>query len=1008
MSFSFPQFNLAPDIEGEKKQKSPKQQDSPKPKKALKHKSQKIKHISNKNGVKKNDKLYKANPTYHKPQAERVLDIVKRAIQDGLFYLDTRATRENLIYDHSNNSKTSRFYKYSNNAILGLKNHILIFDKSKVDNNSKPQIVKINTQPKQRYLDIDWKYIKKNTISAIPKSEIKKTTAYMDHSFIALDQDLEFENIETLNLNNNKIMQLQQRLSIMDNDLRSNSKNINLWLQYLEMQADLVEMTFKDSSSIKQESTLAEIQISICERALQFNPDSIMLQEKYMTLCLKLLGHDEILSRWDLLLEKQWHPMLELGKLNYIQGHFSTFVATEMTEIFTQTFIKLENYKKVYKNLLKISTRIQINVVLRYISFLLESGYTEKSLALLQAFIEWNFCNPLQYTNTDMTSLRKSFEEYWEFSEFKIGDELGNCWMNYSNLDNIDTVRISNNKKDIENNINIDDLYFENEQKDDNKNYTWLNKESYATKTFFKPLYTIEDSDSIFTEDSKPPNYSADPFRFIVFDDISSICADPLFLTPFEKIQMLGSLFKIFGVYLPSITTTTKISDSTGDLYDNTTDTEQIYTFDFASDPYLDSPGEVWASSAQQNFNDDEFSSIDGLYFLDNLLKSQFSDVKIKKKSKNFVNLTISNYPTFKNLIGSMVGFCDFCSEYDSKIDNHVQVVPLATKYVYNPIQSIRKNNIFSKFIGKIIFELLNLTTIEADVKEWLSLCYILLESSESHKSGKKASKKILKQHPNAWILWDLYANIEVGYGNYDEAKKIWYGALSRLAKDSVENQSFSIIMWLNLITLYIHLGDIDSTRKSLVVMYFPQLWDVAASGVYVDLNPYLIQVKQMMEKKYLKWTEDINPAEWYAGLIVASIYCYYYPNNVVGDNEIYIVDLEAAEKKLTDCKMDLEADNILSKNTNSNLVSQKASQSLNLVKTTLHELIISQIASLNYFHNNSSKLGYQPKHLREILINGIYTYPSNSCLWELLVRTESKSWTINNIENISQRLLNV
>ncbi len=67
-----------------------------------------------------------------------------------------------------------------------------------------------------------------------------------------------------------------------------------------------------------------------------------------------------------------------------------------------------------------------LDIVVRSCFFERQAGYTEKSIAIFQALIEYNICCPKD-TMADITRLRR-FQEFWESESPRVGDEGCEGW----------------------------------------------------------------------------------------------------------------------------------------------------------------------------------------------------------------------------------------------------------------------------------------------------------------------------------------------------------------------------------------------------------------------------------------------------------------------------------------------------------------------------------------------------------------------------------------------------
>ncbi|PVV01323.1 hypothetical protein BB560_004261 [Smittium megazygosporum] len=1019
--FSFPSFSLAPE-DDEQKSKSKE-------------------NISQ--GREKKDSTERSGVKRTRRHEDKKSSKPKKATKDGLCYLDTRPKEAHLRYGFSVDSNPSKFSKHSTKSVLGLKKYHL---KRSKENKGLAELVLPESEVLSRYMDINWKEVSKASQRLDFVFPLKNMGNDDESSYIFIpiehegSSDTSNQTKDQLDLANTKA-----RISEINEKLQKSPKDISLWMEYIDIQQELLESTFSRSKNIKSKLALVETQISICEKAIYKNPENAVLHNKYMALCSLVFSPIEIINKWDTLLEKNWHPLLEVSKLNFIQSNFSTFISSEVPPIFIESIRRIEKNKKLFSDFYSLSNKVQVYIIARLISLYLETGYTEKAVALLQAFLEWEFCKPYSVKQMLHAEQVLSFEKYWESPNKKIGSKNGlrwnsnlfeqktNCTFEVSlrdedNRGNKGNERSSSDQNSLEIPFNKP-LNIKMVDGDENI-AQWLKNEISASITYIEPI-----SDFDTEPKTHELEYINDPFRFVLFEDVSFICSEsPMLSSPFESMTVLSALFSFFNINFPSPSASTNYSVSISSTSFCSDSGNSLIFGSFNSDQYLDIPGGCWWCLRDLGLPEvfgpltapqtQALGSNKGLtklrvgddFSLRSEINTGYLEDSLEKEKSNFLKLNLLNCPIFMSIIGSSIGIYGFADISNTTTGTNRQPIPFVSQWISAPLVISPQNILFFDLVSNILLNFVNLDNLDQDFKEWVCIFFIALSGYKSYKAGKKVAKSLLKTSPEAWFLWDFYANFELAYGNESRAIVIWKGALKRLSCSNTEKQSFAVILWLNLILTYLRQKNLSAVKVLLIIMHFPHLWGIDESlpiselfGESETLEELYFKVDKNMRKPYVSWESKYNPTEWFSGLVISSLYSYFFPekNNSLNSND-YSVDLHTGEKKLQDAMENLKSNKPSAVNENRSRVDIDKVKGEELIKDTLLELITVQTASLIYYHNTRIHNTYhQPKHFREMVIKSLDVYPENTCLWEMLISSESKVHIHDRISSVSQRLLN-
>ena len=226
-------------------------------------------------------------------------------------------------------------------------------------------------------------------------------------------------------------------------DVDTNPTSGSSWLALIHHQ-DTLLTTEKDRlhqriTSAERMST-ADIQLSMYEKALKQVKDETYIE-------ILLLGMLEAGSRvWETKrLMTEWQTVLHnhpnrvtlwRGYLDFRQMNFSTFRFDEVRNVFEECLrvSSSSTQASVPEFDARTSTEIQSYILLRYTVALNEGGFSEQSIAIWQALIEYNYLRP-QYSGgdfNDATTRMKSFEAFWESEVERVGEENARGWAHFA------------------------------------------------------------------------------------------------------------------------------------------------------------------------------------------------------------------------------------------------------------------------------------------------------------------------------------------------------------------------------------------------------------------------------------------------------------------------------------------------------------------------------------------------------------------------------------------------
>jgi hypothetical protein len=351
--------------------------------------------------------------------------------------------------------------------------------------------------------------------------------------------------------------------------LHENAHDIDKWLAFISSQQ-------QHGGADSYERVL-----SIYERGIQENPTSFRLKLeyiKYKSHCIELntvefdagakieRDYVELMFVEAAFLSKNktnlvsyknlfetWFEYLKFLQESNLSQH--TFERTKRAYTKCFEFFLTQSHKNIMKE--SFFADNYLNLLESYCTFLRLNGYYEKSLAVYQAVIDFNFCSQTQsvnskYNNLDFKSRKALYELYMDMGLPKFGEKfsMGGGWLNslenrQSQFDKLDdaveetststSTRYEEKLDHIEDSLLVKDgLRVE---------FKWSEIERLRACFFWYPFYPR-------TFSGESADDCCDPDRLVSFDDDLKFC---LFDLPSEdedyyKFKLFCKLLKFFNI----------------------------------------------------------------------------------------------------------------------------------------------------------------------------------------------------------------------------------------------------------------------------------------------------------------------------------------------------------------------------------------------------------------------------------------------------------------------------
>ncbi|EEQ30351.1 hypothetical protein McanMca71_002158 [Microsporum canis] len=302
-----------------------------------------------------------------------------------------------------------------------------------------------------------------------------------------------------------------------------NPDDVEGWLQLINHQDNMVGAADREGYrkyTSAEKRSIADMKVSLYEKALKGLSPNVPRDK----LLLGMMEEGSLIWDQKTLLNK-WKSVLQFNS-----GYISLWIKYLDVQQTTFTNFTYEKCRQVFLECLKVNENqpdstekqiISLYIVLRLSLFMREAGFTEHSIGLWQALLEYNFCCPQGLNSkTDRPAAISAFSEFWESEVPRIG-EVGSEGWDKSGEDSPDP------KTDpAVPNIDVKDVFS-----------SWGSIEQDLMSSSFLPARTLDE----VQED--------DPYRVVLFTDISDFLvhlSDPSIL------HLLIDAFLIF-CHLPPI-----------------------------------------------------------------------------------------------------------------------------------------------------------------------------------------------------------------------------------------------------------------------------------------------------------------------------------------------------------------------------------------------------------------------------------------------------------------------
>lgn len=220
----------------------------------------------------------------------------------------------------------------------------------------------------------------------------------------------------------------QNRLREFSRNVDEQPYNIEAWLRLIQAQ----ELLFQNRPDVQKNLTgsetrsLADMRVSLYEKALKnFTVSSLKVRliEGMLKEGAKLWDWKKRVNKWqEVLRENPTSLSLWRGYLDFQQTSLLSFNFEQGRTIFNECLAVINKAESSHS-----TEHVWMYLFLRMTLFIREAGYSELSLALWQALLEFNFFRP---EGLQPNASIAAFEEFWDSEALRIGEDGAKGWRN--------------------------------------------------------------------------------------------------------------------------------------------------------------------------------------------------------------------------------------------------------------------------------------------------------------------------------------------------------------------------------------------------------------------------------------------------------------------------------------------------------------------------------------------------------------------------------------------------
>lgn len=282
--------------------------------------------------------------------------------------------------------------------------------------------------------------------------------------------------------------------------LRNNPKDIQKWMDFVDFQDKMSEILYDKNENVT--SAVLEKKLSILERAIESNPKDINLMIARLELVSSVWEPDKLNEEWKRMVFLYANNVnVWLNYVTFVKSHLTYFNVNKVIKIYSRCFNNFNNILSGHfmthrGDASDRGNDVEVDVITifdSYVTFLKDTGYTERSVASWQALLEFNLFAPKSLKNSnalhnDWTTL---FEPFWDSNCPRIGEDGSEGWSAVIQNKMIGTTPVSD-KNDSKSDVAIKEADILSRSNDE-PGLVWYKLEQLRDQNFWIPDRTLDD-----------------------------------------------------------------------------------------------------------------------------------------------------------------------------------------------------------------------------------------------------------------------------------------------------------------------------------------------------------------------------------------------------------------------------------------------------------------------------------------------------------------------------------
>ncbi|EYB84709.1 hypothetical protein Y032_0311g2138 [Ancylostoma ceylanicum] len=238
---------------------------------------------------------------------------------------------------------------------------------------------------------------------------------------------------------------LETRRRLLATEFANDKRNPHVLDQFLKINEEIFEAS-RISGTPLDRRALADRQLSIIDQAIASNQRAVEFRLKRLEYLKELRPRDDLLREWEQILNVFVNKCAVWAKyLDFIQYDSALYGKDVLERAFDRCFAKLTGLLGGTMKSHKLEANTEnflLDTYVRRLLWWMESGYSNRAIASVQATIEYNFLVPDSLNGSPEEKKREAFEKFWNSGVPRFGDEGARGWREFhKTLENLEEAQ---------------------------------------------------------------------------------------------------------------------------------------------------------------------------------------------------------------------------------------------------------------------------------------------------------------------------------------------------------------------------------------------------------------------------------------------------------------------------------------------------------------------------------------------------------------------------------------